>query len=459
MRDRRIVLRLRFGKMIKISDSVTYREYNDQTFIIDTSHHSSFRINAPVRKLLDLFAEGDEPEKAKRKLKQQYPDVDTAVLSNDVDATIDFLIKNRLTSDCESDSFQKTSHTNTRFFQRYTIREKILYSALFELTYRCPEKCVHCYLEPSDLSCEYINKQNEELSYEEIADILDQLADMNVMEITFTGGEPFSRNDIFDILRYANQRRFSINVFSNGILLSENDITELSKLRINCFHSSVYSHIPEKHDSITGVKGSFHRTIHTLRELSQKGVYVNFKFVLMEQNKDDFFEVVELAKSMGATVQLISSISPSTTGNCSITKLGIGSDDDLRKALKYWNEISDFQSYAGEYSADDPICEAGRNSISINPYGIVTPCNAFHYEIGNTRHNSIYDIWNGSKELRYWQSLSKDDLLECRGCKYISCCSFCPGNAINHSGDMLKKYDEACRQAKIQFDLRKHFDK
>ena len=441
--------------MIKLSESVVFREYQDQTFLLDTRQHASFRIPAPVGKLLELFTEETTVEAAKARLSGRYPEVAYSVLSADVEASVRFLSDNGLLAGEENAGAGnlRNLHTNTRYFQRYTIREKLLYCVLFEVTYRCPERCVHCYLEPSALAEQYAEDRAGELTTDEIRGVLDQLAALNVMDVTFTGGEPFVREDMFEILRYAHDKGFALQIFSNGILLEESDVERLSRLRIHCFHSSIYSHVPEKHDRITGIKGSFEKTVRVLRDLSERGVYVNFKFVLMEQNKDDFPGVIALSRRIGASVQLISSVSPSARGNCAMTELSVRSDEDLRRAIELWNEISDFQSYAGVFSPDDPICEAGRNSVSINPYGIVTPCNAFHYELGSVRKSTIRDLWNGSEKLKKWQAMTKGDLSGCRDCTYRSCCSFCPGNALTLSGNMLENYGEACRQARIQYEL------
>lgn len=441
--------------MIKLSEYVVYREYQDQTFLLDTRQHASFRIPAPVGKLLELFTEETTVEAAKAQLAGRYPEVTYSVLSADVEASVRFLSDNGLLAgEKNADAGNpRNLHTNTRYFQRYTIREKLLYSVLFEVTYRCPERCVHCYLEPSALAEQYAEDRAGELTTDEICGVLDQLAALNVMDVTFTGGEPFVREDMFEILRYAHDKGFALQIFSNGILLEESDVERLSRLRIHCFHSSIYSHVPEKHDRITGVKGSFEKTVRVLRDLSERGVYVNFKFVLMERNKDDFPGVIALSRRIGASVQLISSVSPSARGNCAMTELSVRSDEDLRRAIRLWNEISDFQSYAGGVSPDDPICEAGRNSVSINPYGIATPCNAFHYEIGDVRKSTILELWSGSEKLKKWQAMTKGDLSGCQDCMYRSCCSFCPGNALILSGNMLKNYGEACRQARIQYEL------
>lgn len=437
--------------MSRLSDYVTYREYHGQTFILDTRQHLSFRIEAPVAKLLDLFREDTTAEAALERLAARYPAVPRQVLADDVAAAASFLADNRLLAGETYEGSPREAHTNTRYFQRYTIREKLLYAALLEVTYRCPERCVHCYLEPAALSERYAADRERELTTEEICGLLDQLAALNVMDVTFTGGEPFVRSDMFDILAHAHSKGLAIQIFSNGILLEDPNLQRLAGLRLLCFHSSLYSHIPEKHDQITGVKGSFDKTVHVLRTLSEQGVYVNFKFVLMEQNKEDFPGVIELARRIGASVQLISSVSPSARGACAITELGVRRDEDLMGAIKQWNEISTFSG--GPFSLDDPICEAGQNSLSIDPYGTVTPCNAFRYEVGNVRRRSIAAIWNGSRRLKKWRAMTKRDLKDCQGCLYRARCCFCPGVAQKLSGDMLQKYGEACRQARLQCAL------
>lgn len=454
MRDRRFFLRVRVGKM-KLSPSVFYREYNGKTFVVDTRLHRTYRFDTPIAQLMDLFKADTTRECAKQKLLERYPQADRQIISDDVDRMASFLSANKMLLDSviSEDYREKDVKPNTRFFQIYTIYERILYSALFELTYRCCEKCVHCYLEPDSYYDSYNHSECLELSTQEIKNALDQLEKMNVMCVTFSGGEPFLREDIFDILEYSRKKDFLIDVFSNGILLSEEDINHLARLRISCFHSSLYSHIPEKHDAVTRVHGSFEKTLNTLHSLSVKGIYVNIKFVLMEQNKKDFTSVVKLARSIGATAQLISSISPSKHGNCRLPDLGVRSDKDLKKALQYWNSISDFKPYQITPDSNTPICEAGRNSISINPYGIVTPCNAFPLEIGNLRKHSISEIWNNSESLKKWQNRTIEDLTECQGCKYNKYCCFCPGNALIQTGNMFGKVKEACRQAKMQYDL------
>lgn len=109
---------------------------------MDTRQQASFRIEAPVGKLLDLFTQDTTVESALECLAAQYPWVSYDVLSADVEAAVRFLTENGLLAReaYEEMGDSRGFHVNTRYFQRYTIRENLLYTALLEVTYRCPER-------------------------------------------------------------------------------------------------------------------------------------------------------------------------------------------------------------------------------------------------------------------------------------------------------------------------------
>jgi MoaA/NifB/PqqE/SkfB family radical SAM enzyme len=80
---------------------------------------------------------------------------------------------------------------------------------MFELTYRCNFKCPHCYVPFKYRKC-------KELETKEVFAILDQLKDIGCFYLGFTGGEPFMRKDILDILWYAKKKGFEIIIYTNG---------------------------------------------------------------------------------------------------------------------------------------------------------------------------------------------------------------------------------------------------
>ena len=80
-------------------------------------------------------------------------------------------------------------------------------SVQLDLTYRCNERCVHCYLDHDD---------HGEMTTAEIMGLLDQMADAGVFYLTFSGGEILMRRDFFEILEYARLRTFCIKLKTNG---------------------------------------------------------------------------------------------------------------------------------------------------------------------------------------------------------------------------------------------------
>jgi len=88
-----------------------------------------------------------------------------------------------------------------------------------ELTYRCNEQCVHCYCVVEH--GKEAEAAKRELTYEEIVRVLDQLAELGCLYVTFSGGEVLVRRDFFDIVEHARRRGFVYRVYTNGIGLTE----------------------------------------------------------------------------------------------------------------------------------------------------------------------------------------------------------------------------------------------
>ena len=92
------------------------------------------------------------------------------------------------------------------------LRLGIPLGAQLDLTYRCNERCVHCYLDHVD---------HGEMTLAEIKDLLDQFAAAGVFFLTISGGEIFLRPDLFDILEHARRLMFSVKIKTNAILIRE----------------------------------------------------------------------------------------------------------------------------------------------------------------------------------------------------------------------------------------------
>jgi len=116
--------------------------------------------------------------------------------------------------------------------------------------------------------------------------IIEVLRGKGVLFLTFTGGEPFIRNDAIKIMEFASQKDMALRIFTNGSLLSYEICERLKDLKILEVEMSIYGD-ENVHDSITGVNGSFKRLLKSLELLRKNGMKVNLKMVVMKRNKKE----------------------------------------------------------------------------------------------------------------------------------------------------------------------------
>jgi MoaA/NifB/PqqE/SkfB family radical SAM enzyme len=153
------------------------------------------------------------------------------------------------------------------------------FSVQVDLTYRCNEQCVHCYLDHED---------HGEMTTTEIKHLLEEMAEAGVFILTFSGGEIFLRKDFFEILEYARSLTFCIKLKTNAVLIREAQAARLRDLGVQSVQISIYSHRPEVHDAITKVRGSLQRSIRAVRFLKSQGLRVILANVLMTENMQDY---------------------------------------------------------------------------------------------------------------------------------------------------------------------------
>ena len=128
-------------------------------------------------------------------------------------------------------------------------------SVQLDLTYRCNENCVHCYLDHDD---------HGEMTTVEIKHLLKEMAEAGVFILTLSGGEIFMRKDFFEILECARALTFCIKLKTNAVLIGERQAARIRDLGVESIQVSIYSHRPEVHDAITKVPGSLRRSIRAL---------------------------------------------------------------------------------------------------------------------------------------------------------------------------------------------------
>ncbi len=300
-------------------------------------------------------------------------------------------------------------------------------SVQVDVTYRCNERCVHCYLDHND---------HGEMTTAEIKDLLDQLAAAGVFFLVFSGGEVFLRRDFFELLEYARSLLFSVKVKTNAVMIRENEADRLAELGLDGVQISVYSHRPEVHDGITKLPGSLKRTLAGARLLRERGVKVIFANVLMRQNAFDYEGVRSVALEMGAEFTIDPTITPMMDGKRGVLELNIR-QAELQQVLHDETLVGSVEEFCAppsgpleEQDAYETLpCSAGHTACYVSPYGDVYPCVQFPLPSGNVRQQKFIDIWRYSPQFQEVRSISMADLEGCSQCVHSGSCSRCPGLA------------------------------
>ena len=437
-----------------IPEYIAYKTYkfskpNSRTIISNEYRHETLLLEGLSSDMWYVNATANTTEEIKSFAKEHN-------LLNDLEGFIEELtlqgllqreniIEQLSTNDVEplSDSAEVIELENE--MKNWCYNNGFLYSLFIELTYACNLKCVHCY-NPKNIS-------NVQATFEQLKPIIDDASDLGCFRITFSGGESTLHKDFLNIIKYAKQKRMSVEIFTNGQTLYDNE--ELRNEILKCYPYrvglSLYSLNSEVHDKITQVQGSCRKTMFVIKELRKNNVNVQIKNFLMNINAKDSVEVYNFGKSINTSSGADISLIPTIEGDKKTFEYEI-SEEDLFEL--FTNKESSM--YVGRMIPkniskllNDTPCGAGIYGLSINPALEVYPCCSFSYILDNLGKTSLKNIWEKSEKLKQWQRVKNCDLKECYKYEYCKYCSYCPGMGILENG-YLEKSDILCKQAKAR---------
>ena len=321
---------------------------------------------------------------------------------------------------------------------------RILYSLVLELTYRCNEKCVHCYLPEQT--------RLRELSLRQIDALMDEFVGMGGLQIQITGGEALFRKDFIGILGLVKKHCLVTSITTNLTLLNGdilNAIMDVSPRSVGC---SIYAARPELHDAITLVKGSFEKSVHSIRSLRGAGIPVIIKSPLMKTTAPHWRGIEALAKELGCEYQF----------DLSITAKNDGKLSPLAQRVEDRNVLHDIFSsrYYKLYVGDEPmstmagpspeasLCGAGASGLAVSPDGTIRPCIGLNIALGKWPTNSLAEVWHKSPFFAEFGAIKLRDISPCISCPELSFCSRCPGAWLAEHGDFRKPSPYTCELAR-----------
>ena len=284
--------------------------------------------------------------------------------------------------------------------------------------WHCNQKCVHCY------AAGQVHSDEEELSTEDWKKILDKCREAGIPQVTFTGGQPTMREDLFELIRYA--RWFISRLNTNGIRLTKDFCRGLRAAELDSVQITFYSSEPSIHNKLVGA-AQYENTVHGIENALEAGLSVSINTPLCTLNRD-YVKTLEFLHERGVLYVTCSGLI--TTGNAAeeaSERLQLTSEElekILRDAVSYCHENGMeiaftspgwiAQEVFDELNIPSPSCGACLSNMAITPGGNVVPCQSWLSDepLGNMLTDDWQSIWESEACTRH-RNYSCDMTGEC----------------------------------------------
>lgn len=269
------------------------------------------------------------------------------------------------------------------------------------LTYRCPMKCKMCNIWQNP------TKREEEITAADLTTL------PRLKFINLTGGEPFIREDLPEIVEECYRHTSRIVISTSGWF--EDRVIELAKRFPNIGIRISIEGLSLKNDDLRGREGGFDKGLRTLLTLKQMGLKdIGFGCTVSNHNSDDMLSLYKLSRELGlefATAAFHNSYYFHKDDNVIDNKREV--TDNFRRLIKMQLEESHPKSWFRAYFNKGLInyiegnkrllpCEAGTTNFFIDPWGEVYPCNGLECKywkesMGNIRQATFDKIWHSAQ--------------------------------------------------------------
>lgn len=302
------------------------------------------------------------------------------------------------------------------------------------LTYRCNNTCPHCYVPPERRGW----NATHELETPKWKKILDTLLDQAIPHVTFTGGEPTLRDDLVDLVQYAEDIGIIAGLVTNGRRLTQPLVDALVNAGIDYVQITFESHLPEIHDLMVGFKGAWKETLAGLKRFIDTDIYTITNTTLTQFNRPTITKTVAFLATLGQTQFAMNGLIYSGSGKEVADEQAIPEEDldeiitdVLAEAAEHdirliWYSPTMYCHFdPTEYGLGPRRCSAAYSSLAIEPNGDVLPCQSYFEPLGNILTDSWETIWNHPTALALRGHTKLAD--ECLSCELLKeCGGGCP---------------------------------
>ncbi|HYZ25569.1 MAG TPA: pyrroloquinoline quinone biosynthesis protein PqqE [Geminicoccaceae bacterium] len=332
-------------------------------------------------------------------------------------------------------------------------------SLLVELTHRCPLQCPYC---SNPLA---LDKAGAELDTATWLRVLEEAAELGVLQVSFSGGEPTLRRDLEDLIAQAAGLGLYSNLITAGVLLDEARLNALIEAGLDHLQLSVQDAEAGNADRIGGYRGGHAKKLRVAELVRAAGIPLTINAVVHRQNVDNLEAIIELAEACGATrlevahVQyygwaLVNRAALMPTREQTERSVAVieAAKERLKGVLAFDYVIPDY------YARFPKPCMGGwaKQNLNVTPSGKVLPCHAAEtittLEFDNVKDRPLAEIWYDGAAFNAFRGT--DWMAEpCRSCprKTVDF-GGCRCQAFALSGD-ARATDPACSLSPLHQDL------
>jgi radical SAM protein with 4Fe4S-binding SPASM domain len=325
-------------------------------------------------------------------------------------------------------------------------------------TFECDSNCLHCASADKKAALDEVNT-------EEAKKIVDQVADFGATYFGITGGQPFLRMDLFEVLDYATKKGLSTSIITDGRLLdkeaSKKIVKNQTKISISIDGSK------KTNDAIRG-KGAYEAAISAIKKLSREKLlnvlvytFANVSQSVTNVNEQDMRHVLDLAKKYGARWVVFHGMIPYSSNKTTLKadptpaqyewvcnklydltqeyndKPGINVYIPFYARVAKQRGMPDFENWYKSFFLGR--CFFGK-FMSIAENGDAIPCSYNDvYRVGNIKDKPIKQIWTDMQNSEFFKQVKDKENIKgkCGVCEFLEICGGCRSSALFYTGDIL----------------------
>jgi len=332
-----------------------------------------------------------------------------------------------------------------------------------ELTERCNNACIHCYI---NLPVRDKEAARRELTAEQWKNILSQAADLGALSVRFTGGEPLLRPDFTDIYLFARRLGLQVILFTNGRLITPELVDLLARVPpLMKVEVSVYGMRPESYDAIACVPGAFTEFRRGVDLLWERRIPFVVKSVLLPPNRAEMAEFEAWAATIPWMEQYptyavfldLRTRNDSPARNRRIAGLRLSPEDGVllaaRREETYRSGMSQFSIQFMRPPGDRLFsCGAGESGC-VDSYGMYQMCMTLRHQdmVYNLKQGTLRDaLTRVFPRLREMRATNPVYLVRCARCFLKGLCEQCPGRSWAEHGTLDTPVEYLCQVAHAQ---------